>query len=84
MKNFKRKHHIVSRKGTRIVSRKGIEKAPQLKESAIDFVKKIRHLVPLYGEENVYNTDQSGFKLELYSGRTLEQKGAKIVELSYQ
>lgn len=81
---WKKKHRIVSRKGTRIVSTKGIQESAQVRQSGIDFVEKIKPLIPIYGEENVYNTDQSGFKLELYSGRTLAEKGSKIVELSYQ
>lgn len=81
---WKKKHRIVSRKGTRVVSTKGILEAPQVRQSGVDFVNRIKPLIPIYGEENVYNTDQSGFKLELYSGRTLEEKGAKSIELSYQ
>lgn len=83
-KKWKKIYRIVSRKATRVVSAKNIQEAPQVRESGVDFVNRIKGLIPLYGEENVFNTDQSGFKIEHYSGRTLEEKGTKQVELSYQ
>lgn len=84
VKRWKKRHRIVSREGTRVVSTKGIEEAAQVRQYGTDFVDRIKSLIPVYGEDNVYNTDQSGFKIELYSGRTLAEKGAKDVELSYQ
>lgn len=37
-----------------------------------------------YGSENVFNSDQSGFNLEIHSGRTLAYVGIKIVEAMVQ
>lgn len=84
VKKWKKKHRIVSRKGTRVISTKAIEQAAQVRQSGTDFVDRIKSLVPVYGEDKVFNTDQSGFKIEFYSGRTFEEKGAKGVELSFQ
>ena len=36
------------------------------------------------GLDNVYNTDQSGFNLEIHSGRTLSIKGLKDIDASIQ
>lgn len=83
-KSWKKRYNIVSRKGTRVVSAKNIRDAAQVKESAINFVSRIKKLIETYGEENTYNTDQTGFKIESVSGRTLEKKGVKQVEISYQ
>lgn len=81
---WKKKHRIVSRKGTRVVSTKNICDEEQVKQSAVDFVNRIKPLVRYFGEKGVLNTDQSAFRIEMYSGRTLEIKGTAKVELSYQ
>lgn len=67
-----------------MVSTKNIREAAQVAQSGKDFVDRIKPRVQAWGAENVYNTDQSGFKLESYFGRTLEVKGTAGVELSYQ
>lgn len=81
---WKKRHRIVSRKATRVVSAKNIREAAQVKESGEQFVNRIKNLIEAYGESNVYNTDQTGFKIENNSGRTLEQKGLKQIEIAYQ
>lgn len=45
---------------------------------------RIKGIIPKYGENNVYNTDQSAFKIEEYFGRSLEEKGTEQIEVSYQ
>lgn len=52
----------------------------QVNASATEFIEEFRDVFELLPPENVFNTDQSGFNLELLSGRTLENRGAKIVE----
>lgn len=74
----------MSRKGTRVVSVTNIRDAAMVKQSAIDFVNRIKPLVNYFGEKGTLNTDQSAFRIEQYSGRTLEIKGTKKVEISYQ
>lgn len=78
--NFKKAHGIVSRKITKFVTRKTITDGEKLKEEAAKFVDEIKPLVTKYGATNVYNSDQSGFRLEFHSGRTLTKQGEKTVE----
>lgn len=59
------------------MSVKNIRDQAEVQQSAIDFVDKIKRQFDYYGEKCVLNTDQSGFKIEMYSGRTLEVKGTK-------
>ncbi|KAL1487471.1 hypothetical protein ABEB36_008988 [Hypothenemus hampei] len=47
---------------------------------AKEFVDSIKNEMVSYGYDNVYNSDQSGFNLELHAGRTLFLAGAKHVE----
>lgn len=84
MYKWKKDHKVASRKGTRVVSTKKIRDAEEVKRSGKDFVDHSKTYVPGWGIENIYNTDQSGFRLESYFGRTLEIKGTAEVELSYQ
>ena len=37
-----------------------------------------------YGRENVYNSDQSGFQLEMHSGRTFAVEGPIVQESIFQ
>lgn len=82
--NFKKAHRIVSRKITKFVSRKTIEDSANLKKSADEFVASVKPFIAEYGPENVYNSDQSGFQLEIHSGRTLTYAGTEKVECSAQ
>ena len=61
MHNFKKAHHIVSRKITKFVSRKTLKDNEKLKTIAQKFVQEIKPLVKEYGPDNVYNSDESGF-----------------------
>jgi len=77
---FKQKHRIVSRKINKFVTKKSIENKEKLEQDAKTFVEKIKTHISLVGEENVLNSDQSGFNLEMHTGRTLALKGQEIVE----
>ena len=44
----------------------------------------VKPYITQYGIENVYNSDQSGFQLEMHSGRTLSIKGTRQVECVVQ
>lgn len=78
--NFKTAHRIVSRKINKFVTKKTLEQADNLKLSAEEFVQNVTQQIPIYGLENIYNTDESGFQLEMHSGRTLTTAGVKQVQ----
>ena len=82
--NFKKAHHIVSRKITKFVTRKTLEDDEKLKTIAQNFVQEVKPLVKEYGLDNVYNSNESGFQLEIHSGRSLACKGQKKVEYVVQ
>jgi len=69
----------VSRKVNKVVTRQQVEDADAIKKTAEDFVAGIREEIKAIGAANTYNSDQSGFNLELHSGRTLTTKGSKKV-----
>lgn len=78
--NFKIAHRIVSRKINKFLTKKTLEQADKLQLSAQEFVQNITQQIPIYGLENIYNTDESGFQLEMHSGRTLTTAGVKKVQ----
>lgn len=82
--NFKRKNKIVSRKINKFISKKKITEKAKLEEKGENFVKTIIPLINDFGPENVYNADESGFNLEVHSGRTLTSAGVKTVEAMAQ
>ena len=79
---FKTKHGIVSRKITKFVSTKTMNEEADFEKISKNFVVEVRELIPKFNK--VYNTDQSGIKLEMSYGRTLSYMGAKIVEAKIQ
>lgn len=55
----------------------------KLKIEANNFVEKVKTELSLIGAENVFNFDQSGFNLEMHTGRTLAfQEEQKIETLT--
>lgn len=81
---FKNVHGIVSRKITTFRTRFMLENINNLQDIVESFVSNVRSNIPAIGVEEVYNADESGFNLEIHSGRTLTQLGAKIVEATVQ
>jgi len=77
LKNFKDAHSIVSRKINKVVTAKQLRDDDALIKSADDFVAEIREEMATIGPENVLNSDQSGFNLEMRSGRTQTYRGKK-------
>lgn len=77
---FKKSKGIVSRKITKLVSRSDIRNMAQVNTSAADFIEEFPNFIELMPPETVFNTDQSGFNIELLSGRTLENRGPNIIE----
>lgn len=82
--NFKQKHRIVSRKINKFITQKTLTDINKLKIEADNFVEKVRTEISLVGVENVFNSDQSGFNLEMHTGRTLSFKGQKKIETLIQ
>jgi len=81
---FKRAHRIVSRKINKFITRKTLESGAELVATANEFVADIQSCIPRIGFENLYNSDQSGFQLEMHSGRTLAVEGEKKVQCMIQ
>lgn len=81
IQSFKERNAVVSRKVTKIVSGSDIRNMEVVGTSANDFIQRFRPNFHIYGEKNIYNTDQSGFNIELLSNRTLENKGSSKVEI---
>ena len=81
---FKRTHRIISRKVNKFITRKTLEDKEKVKVNAENFVNKVESYITEYGRENVYNSDQSGFQLEMHSGRTLAIEGTRQVKCVVQ
>lgn len=77
---FKRRHNIVSRKITKYVTRVSIDDEPSLQQQCQHFIDEVKSELSIKKESNVYNSDQSGFNLEMHTGRTLTERGSKKVE----
>lgn len=84
LNKFKTAHRIVSRKINKFVTRKTLQNTQRLQELADKFVKDVRNDIANIGLKNVYNSDQSGFQLEMHSGRTLAVEGESKVECLVQ
>ncbi|XP_071575586.1 uncharacterized protein [Temnothorax nylanderi] len=78
--NFKRKHGIVSRKITKFVNHSSKKNQEQLQIACQDFIGSVKSFIDVFDVQNIYNADESGFNLEVHSGRTLTTQGVKTVE----
>lgn len=76
---WKKWHSVVSRKVTKTLSRKQIATLPNVKAQVEKYRDEVRELTKEFQPHQIYNTDQSGFNIELLSGRTLTTKGEKLV-----
>ena len=81
---FKQAHRIVSRKVNKFITRKTLENSAELAAKAQAFIDDVKSSIPRIGLENLYNSDQSGFQLEMHSGRTLAVEGEKQVQCLVQ
>lgn len=84
VKKFKLAHRIVSRKINKFITKKSVENREELHRKEIAFVTKIKKLISRVGLKNLFNSDQSGFQLEMHTGRTLALEGEKKVECLVQ
>ncbi|KYN14205.1 hypothetical protein ALC57_13589, partial [Trachymyrmex cornetzi] len=67
-----------------INDKKTIQSKEHLEAESNRFVKNVKYYISRYGFENIYNSDQSGFQLELHTGRTLAIEGTKKIECAIQ
>lgn len=84
LSKFKKAHKIVSRKINKFITKTNIENRDNLQKNAREFVTEVKQLINEIGVENTYNSDQSGFQLEMHSGRTLAIEGEKQVQCLVQ
>ena len=68
---FKKSHRIVSRKINKFVTKQSTENKNDLHNKEINFVKDIKQLMNQVSADNTYNSDESGFQLEMHSDRRL-------------
>jgi hypothetical protein len=81
---FKHQHRIVSRKITKFVTRNYSKERDNQISTANLFVNSTKSFLKNFTDDQIYNTDQSGFTKEVHSGRTLEFKGVRHVEGAVQ
>lgn len=84
LSKFKRDNNIVSRKINRFITENFFSQHEENFIAAAEFVREVRDLLILHKPCEVFNTDQSGFNLEIHAGRTLHEKGAKKVDAVVQ
>jgi len=66
------------------VIRRTLEDSVNLQKTTDDFLNTVKPVIEQFGSENIYNSDQSGFQLEIYSGRSLSNQGIKKVQCVVQ
>jgi hypothetical protein len=81
---FKSYHRIVSRKITRFVSSRHTKEKSEILATANLFVNSTKLFLQNFADDDVYNSDQSGFSKEIHSDRTLEFQGERHVEATAQ
>jgi DNA mismatch repair ATPase MutS len=62
IQKFKTIHNIVSRKITKVVTKKSVMSNVDFEEKRNTFIENVKHQITVYGVENIYNSDQSGFQ----------------------
>lgn len=82
--NWKVKNRIRARKATKVMSRKEARSREELIQASNEFAVEIREIISQKGPDMVYNTDQTGIKLDMRPMFTLEEKGKRYVELEVQ
>lgn len=81
---WKKANKIVSRKITKVTSKKQIRSLPNVSATVSAFRTEARNKISKYRPQDVFNSDQSGFNIELLSGRTLAVRGSADVVSSVQ
>jgi hypothetical protein len=81
---FKQRHRIVGRKITKFIGHRAHLESAEREASIHQFRKEMRPIFHSISASNIFNADQVGIKLEMTEGRTLEEKGIKVVEAKVQ
>lgn len=79
VRNFKMIHNIVSQKVRKFVTKEFVKSKEYLETDSNKFIQNVKYHIKRFGLENIYS-DQSGFQLELYAGRSLAIEGTKKIE----
>ena len=82
--NFKKKIHVVSRKVTNFKTVASSNSEKDLNRTIYNFVNLVKREITKFDSSNTYNSDQSGFNMEMHSGRTLSHIGEKKTEAIVQ
>ncbi|OXA49720.1 Tigger transposable element-derived protein 6 [Folsomia candida] len=72
---FKRRNKIVSRKIQKLVSFREVKDIEQIQNDAEYFRNQIVPMLQNFSPDKIFNTDQTGFRYEMTSTRTLSKKG---------
>jgi hypothetical protein len=75
--SFKRRHHITSRKVTKLVTKSYVEDRTQIINNEIVFLQKAEQHIHRFNVTHILNADQSAFNYEEISTRTLSIAGEK-------
>ncbi|KAK0404188.1 hypothetical protein QR680_017330 [Steinernema hermaphroditum] len=82
---FKKKYRIVSRKITHVTTKKSFVDREHQREICEKFRNEMKSLIANHTDKGkIFNSDQTGLRLELRSGRTLAYKGSRHVEVLVQ
>ena len=76
---FKRRHHVCGRKITKLVTKRQVDNGEDIRQSADQFVVQVEKILPKSNLDNVFNIDQSGLQLELFSNRTLSFEAEYLI-----
>lgn len=79
---FKQNHQIFSRKMNEFGTQESIIDKDKLKKDPNEFVKKVKYDISLMAEDNIVNSDQSGFDLKMHAGLCLCLKDQKKLKHS--
>lgn len=74
---IKRRNRISSRKIQKLVKRSSVKDLDQILAQSSRFQQYINSMIPSFEPNNIWNTDQTGFKYEILPNRTLTWKGER-------
>ncbi|CAK9801680.1 hypothetical protein ANTPLA_LOCUS2902 [Anthophora plagiata] len=77
LRKFKQAHNIVSRKTRKFITRNYSDRLTDINARADEFAPNVFQYFHSHGAANIFKSDQTGFQLEMHSGRPLSWKGEK-------
>ena len=75
---FKKKHKVVSRKITKLVTTRDVDSQTSIYQSAGSFADNARKIANNYDHNLIINTDQSGLQLEMFGDQMLSYQGEQL------